>query len=46
MAVIQKADKGNADVIWDNCSYIRVIEEIFKENSKLSKIDISAGKEA
>ena len=46
MAVIQKADKGNTDVIWDNCSYISAIEKIFNENSKLSKLDISAGKEA
>ena len=45
MAVIQIADKGNNDVILDNCFYISAIEEIFNENSKLPKLDISAGKE-
>ena len=32
-------------MIVDKCSYISAIEEIFKDNSKFSKLDISAGKE-
>ena len=45
MAVIQIVDKGNNDVILDNCFYISAIEEIFNHNSKLPKLDISAGSE-
>ena len=43
--VIQKADKGNTVVILDKCSYISAVEEILNDNSKLSKLDIPAGKE-
>ena len=42
--VIQKADKGNAVVILDKCSYISAIEEILHDCSKFSKLDIPAGK--
>ena len=43
--VIQKADKGNTVVILDKGSYISATEEILKDNSKFSKLDIPAGKE-
>ena len=43
--VIQKADKGNTVVILGKCSNISVIEEILNDNSKVSKLDIPAGKE-
>ena len=42
--VIQKAAKGNTDVILDKCSYLSAIEEILNDNSKFSKLDIPAGK--
>ena len=43
--VIQKADKYNAVVILDKCSYICAIEEILNDISKFSKLDIPASKE-
>ena len=42
---IQKADKGNAVVILDKCSYVSTLEEFLNDNSKFSKLDIPGGKE-
>ena len=43
--VIQRADKGNTIVILDKISYISAIEEILDDYTKLSNLDIPAGKE-
>ena len=43
--VIQKADKGNTIVILNKISYISAIEELLKDHTKFSKLDIPAGKE-
>ena len=43
--VIQKADKGNTTVRLDKISYISAIEELLKDHTKFSKLDIPAGRE-
>ena len=42
-SVIQKADKDNAVVILDKCSYISAIEEILDDNFKFFRLDIPIG---
>ena len=43
--VIQKTDQGNTIVILDRICYISAIEEILNDHTKLSNLDIPAGKE-
>ena len=43
--VIQKADKGNTTVRLDKISYISAIEDLLKDHTKFSKLDIPAGRE-
>ena len=43
--MIQKADKGNTIVIIDKISYISAIEEALNDHTKISNLDILAGKE-
>ena len=43
--VIQKADKGNAIVILDKDSYLKLVETLLKDSSKFKNIPIAPNKD-